>query len=316
MVDNSYAPSPLGGVTPSPVAPSYAPSQLGGAIPSATTGYLATLPPKPAAAPAPSAYAMSPLDYTAHLETGDRNIPQQIHDRNTDKGTPAQGNWQFIIPTWRRQAPKAGVDIRQYPTPMSAPRDVQARVAAVTPGTEFGPRTQAGLKAKYPGIDLSKPLGFYGGTGGGANVPSPSATPGTTINTQPPAPSIANAFTGGTGADGKGLSPIQQLQKDLSPPDQSQAPAADSGIQLQQAAGMGVHNQQVAAQAPQLAATWRAAAAQPLSWGSKPFGSATGLQETPSTSVMVGGQSISMPAATRMPGVLGTTLNSNSDLYG
>ena len=42
------------------------------------------------------------------------------------------------------------------------------------------------------------------------------ATPGTTLNTPPPATTIANALTGGTGANGQGLSPIQQAQKDVS----------------------------------------------------------------------------------------------------
>ena len=39
-----------------------------------------------------------------------------------------------------------------------------------------------------------------------------------------------------------------------------------------------MHNPQVAAQAPQLMAALRQAAAQPLSWGSRPFGSNAGPQ--------------------------------------
>ena len=247
-------------------------------------------------------YAPSPLDVIAHVETGDRNIPQAIHDRNTDRGTPAQGNFQFITPTWQRQAPKAGVDIRQYPTAMSAPPSVQAQVAAVTPLREWGPNTVAAVKARFPGIDVNQPpTGVYHGSNVGGAVPT---TPGTTLNTPPPATTIANALTGGTGANGQGLSPIQQAQKDVSgeggqalPP----APAPQLGMP-------NMHNQQVEAQAPQLMAALRTAAAQPLSWGSQPFGSTAGPRGAapPTTLGYFGGQAVPMP---------GTTLNSIGGAY-
>lgn len=305
MADNPYAPSQLTGttgymvparpVTPMPPAPAtsttYAPSVIPVAPATSTT------------------YAPSQLDIIAHAETGDRNIPQAIHDRNTDRGTPAKGNFQFIDPTWQRQAPKAGVDIRQYPTAISAPPEVQARVAAVTPIREWGPNTVAALKARFPGIDTSKPpTGTYHGSSfGGA-----PATPGTTLNTPPPATTIANALTGGTGQGGAGLSPIQQAQKDVG----GEGGQALQPAQAPQLMPSDMHNQQVAAQAPQLAATWRAAAAQPLTWGTKPFGSNAGPQDAPPTSVMMGGQYVPMPGGARMPGALGTTLNSNNGIYG
>ena len=297
MADNPYAPSNLGGVAPSPAAPAYAPSM---AAP-ATTGYLQTLPTKPvvAPAPAPSAYAPSPLDVIAHAETGNRNIPQQIHDRNTDAGTPANGVFQFIDPTWRRQAPKAGVDIRQYPTAISAPPSVQAQVAAVTPLREWGPNTVAAVKARFPGIDVNRPPpGPYNGAAvGNAAVGSAPATPGTTLNTQP---SLANILTGGTGADGKGLSPIQQAQQAFGGEGGGQAlpPAAPPQLGMPS-----MHNQEVAAQAPQLMAALRTANAQPLSWGSQPFGSTAGPRggPPPTTLGYFGGQAVPMP---------GTTLNS------
>ena len=123
--------------------------------------------------------------------------------------------------------------------------------------------------------------------------------PGTTLNTPPPATSIANALAGGTGANGQGLSPIQQAQKDVSgeggqalPP----APAPQLGMP-------NMHNQQVEAQAPQLMAALRTAAAQPLSWSSRPFGSNAGPRggAPPTTLGYFGGQAVPMP---------GTTLNS------
>jgi hypothetical protein len=41
----------------------------------------------------------------------------------------ASGYWQITNTTWRAYAPQAGVDVRQYPTAMSAPYDVQRNVA-------------------------------------------------------------------------------------------------------------------------------------------------------------------------------------------
>jgi hypothetical protein len=64
-----------------------------------------------------------------------------------------------------------------------------------------------------------------------------------------------------------------------------------------------MHNQEVAAQAPQLMAALRTANAQPLSWGSQPFGSTAGPRggPPPTTLGYFGGQAVPMP---------GTTLNS------
>ena len=212
------------------------------------------------------------------------------HDRNTDRGTPAQGNFQSITPTWQRQAPKAGVDIRQYPTAMSAPPSVQAQVAAVTPLREWGPNTVAAVKAHFPGIDVNQPpSGVYHGSNVGGAVPT---TPGTTLSTPPPATAIANALAGGTGADGKGPSPIQQAQQDV---------GGEGGQALPPALAPQTRNAEYAqpgsrrSRAPQLMAALRQAAAQPLSWSSRPYGSTAGPQ-TPVTP--------------------GTTLNSNSGLYG
>ena len=41
------------------------------------------------------------MDLVANLESGNRNIAQQIHDKNTDAGTPAGGYFQIIDPTWQ-----------------------------------------------------------------------------------------------------------------------------------------------------------------------------------------------------------------------
>jgi hypothetical protein len=62
-----------------------------------------------------------PLSLIAKYESGGRNIKNPT--------SSASGPWQFINSTWREMAPKEGVDITKYPTAMSAPVDVQKRVA-------------------------------------------------------------------------------------------------------------------------------------------------------------------------------------------
>ena len=158
-------------------------------------------------------------------------------------------------------------------------------------------------RTQGPGAWTTYKTGAYKSyLGKDATGPGAAAPPGTTLNTPPPAASIANALTG---ANSQGLSPIQQAQKDFGgeggqplPP----APAPQLGMP-------NMHNQQVEAQAPQLMTALRTASAQPLSWGSQPFGSTAGPRggAPPQTMANFGGQLIPMP---------GTTLNSNAGLYG
>jgi hypothetical protein len=142
-----------------------------------------------------------------------------------------------------------------------------------------------------------------------------AATPGTTINTTGAKPTgvggVIAALTQGTGDDGKGASPLQDLQKTFqqgpssggsgggAPP----APAPD--LQGQMAAGMGnMRQQQIAAQAQQmLAAQQQGLAAsqqlRPQVGGHLAYGLGGGL----------------IPMANPAP-TPGTTLNSTGDLYG
>src|SRR4051812_38452680 len=88
----------------------------------------------------------------------------------------------MIDPTWRRWAKGAGIDISQYPTAMSAPREVQRAVAAHGFKTEgFKPWEAAkhlvGQEANYgsparPTPSKAKPEG----------VPGPAETPTRTAN--------------------------------------------------------------------------------------------------------------------------------------
>jgi hypothetical protein len=119
---------PFGGgpAAPMPSAPAVPASPTAGgnqAGPAAGAGLAPTpMPSSPQASPA-GGPALDNL--IARDESGDRNIP------NATFGTAGggQGNFQITQTNWRAYAPKVGVDLGQYPTPMSAPRPVQQRVA-------------------------------------------------------------------------------------------------------------------------------------------------------------------------------------------
>lgn len=86
-----------------------------------------------------SARRRDPLDTIAHYESGGRNIRQNVvppeggYNPSVGRVTgpsSAQGPWQITNSTWRKRAPRAGIDTKQYPTAMSAPVEVQRQVAA------------------------------------------------------------------------------------------------------------------------------------------------------------------------------------------
>jgi hypothetical protein len=176
----------------------------------------------------------TPMDIVSTLESGNQNIAQQIKDKNTDKGTPAGGFFQIIDPTWRTYAASAGVDVNQYPTAMSAPRNIQAQVAATIPVNQWGPNTVAALKAKYPGLDTSQTLGQWQSaainpSGAPAAAPGAPAAPpatqtaGTTLpGFQPGSPAnkmtqaglqqLAGGKPGGGATDEPPPMPLQQAQ--------------------------------------------------------------------------------------------------------
>ena len=120
--------------------------------------------------PTPGASYESPLDLVARLESGNTNVSQKIHDINTDRGTPAQGYFQIIDPTWRAHAKAAGVDINRYPSAITAPRDVQIAVASAIPINQWGPNTVAALKKQYPNLDTSQTLGALQSKAGGGTA--------------------------------------------------------------------------------------------------------------------------------------------------
>ena len=70
--------------------------------------------------------------------------------------------------TWSIYAQKAGVDLSKYPSPRSAPYDVQWQVAQTIPVNQWGPRTQQMLAASgykpLPGETLGQMNARYGGS--------------------------------------------------------------------------------------------------------------------------------------------------------
>ena len=82
-------------------------------------------------------------------ESGDQNVYSKVDPDPAGPGTRSQGYDQINVPTWQQFAPKAGVDLSQYPTPMSAPKDVQDAVVATIPLARFGPRTRQMLESEF-----------------------------------------------------------------------------------------------------------------------------------------------------------------------
>ena len=237
-------------------------------------------------------------------------ISNESGGRNVVSPQGARGPGQIMPATFRQYA-RPGEDINNPADNMAVhnriiadyasrwPND-PARVAVAYfsgPGNVAPPGSPTPWKRNVSDVNesVAKYVANAGAKmGGPPGAPAVATTPGTTLNTPPPPPppatTIANALTGGTGANGQGLSPIQQAQ---------QASSGEGGQALPPAAapqlGPGdMHNAQVAAQAPALMAAWRQAAAQPLTWSSRPFGSNAGLQA---------------------PVLPGTTLNSTGGAY-
>jgi hypothetical protein len=224
----------------------------------------------------------TPIDTVVHVESGNKNIPQQIHDVNTEKGTPAGGYLQIIDPTWRAAAPKAGVDLKQYPTALSAPKHVQVQVASVIPVNQWGPNTVAALKAKYPGINVNGTLGDaqLQFAGGAAAAPAPTTPSG---RTSPAQDFLAAQKSGNFGAM------LAALNKGTD--DQSNKGSVLSGLSDTLNQGRPAAPTPSPAMLPQVARPPDTSGpssqllgqiaeqqAKPLSWSSTPFGSNAGPQ--------------------------------------
>lgn len=108
-----------------------------------------------------------------NAESSGRNVT------NPQEG--AEGFYQITGPTWQDFAPRAGIDLKQYPSAISAPYEVQSKVADTIPMGRWGPRTQQILAAKYGQLDPRQPMGTFAqrfGAGPGApGGPMPAVPP-------------------------------------------------------------------------------------------------------------------------------------------
>jgi len=127
------------------------------------------------------------LDTLADIESGNRNIFSGVDRDVSGPGTKSQGYFQITTPTWSDFAPKAGVNLSQYPNAMSAPRDVQARVAGYIPFGRFGPRTQRMMGDKYGNLDKRLLVSELASRYGPGTVPAGAGVP-----------TVATASTAGT----------------------------------------------------------------------------------------------------------------------
>ena len=168
------------------------------------------------------------LDNLASIESGDQNIVSKV---DTDSkgltlaqgGNPAeisQGHFQINTPTWHDFAGQAGVDVNQYPTAMSAPRDVQARVASVIPFSRFGPRTQTLMRSRFGPLDTSQTVGTLAGT------------PALTFNPNTAGPRVGGTATASVGPNDGALPvpPIPPPAGDPAPANMAAVKQAATGL--------------------------------------------------------------------------------------
>jgi hypothetical protein len=254
----------------------------------------------------------TPMDIVLNAESGNRNI---ANTHATTSSGQAQGYPQITTGTWTDFAPKAGVDLKQYPTPMDAPRDVQIKVASQIPLNRWAASTVNAVLAKYPGIDTSQPLGAIQSAAiNPSGAPTavaggPSAPPATGQPGQPGQPSggLAGSLPGfqanspGAKMTAQGLQSLAGGGANEPPPMQlQQAPQAQAmggpmmmGPHGQNTFGARAAEQNLAQQGfmtqPTLAVNTLGATRPPVP--AAPIGSATGI-----------------------PGLPGTTLNSPSQL--
>jgi hypothetical protein len=115
---------------------------------------------------------LSIFDTIAAAESGNRNV---ANTTATTSSGQAQGFYQITTGTWHDFAPQAGVDLAQYPTPLSAPQGVQQQVAGYIPLNRWAPSTVAAVQSAYGPVDTGQTVGNLDLTLGGFSGQSPLA---------------------------------------------------------------------------------------------------------------------------------------------
>ena len=190
---------------PTPASPA-ASSPAVAAIDTATHGVRINAAVTPVAGALASPYGNPFLDKLAEIESNNRNIPSTVDkDYPGQPGSKSQGFFQIDTPTWLQFAANAGIDTKQFPNAMSAPPDVQARVASLIPLSRFGPRTQKMLGQQFGSLDKTATIGTLASNVATPTAPGPmdpsAVARGSTVNpavpsdgtTPAPAPAGATA---------------------------------------------------------------------------------------------------------------------------
>ena len=116
--------------------------------------------------------------------------------------------------TWSRALKNAGIDINQYPTPRSAPYEVQLKAAITLPLSEWGGRTKIAMKQAFPDTDMNKTVGELASQHGSITAPAekPATTEASSKENMKPTKVLTKA--GGpqiTGAEQADLPPSNQF---------------------------------------------------------------------------------------------------------
>lgn len=136
----------------------------------------------------------SALSLIAKYESGDRNVPNYRYD----SGHTAQGYYQLTNTNWRSYGPRAGVNLKQYPNAMAAPKEVQASVAKLmhrergfADWAPFNPALRAGLRRGELGDVQSQSADNLNLDG----LVEPLNVEGLTESVVPPVPTGRDMFT-------------------------------------------------------------------------------------------------------------------------
>jgi hypothetical protein len=226
------------------------------------------------------------FDALHQIESGNRNIYSGVDkDYAGQPNSRSQGYDQIDVPTWRQFGKQAGVDLSQYPTPMSAPPAVQDQVASQIPLSRFGQRTQNMLAHQFGQLDTGKTVGQLAAQFTPTQAPGPMdptaqaggpgaplGTPGSAVN--PPIPTTPGTTINSTpGSQIAGLGQLAgNLKKALGGADDDKAQGQDQIKPQEMPAAPGARNVSPLLGNPQIYAQRMAGLGQPLSWNATPIG--------------------------------------------
>jgi hypothetical protein len=147
--------------------------------------------------------------------SGGTNVPQGITDINTAKGTPAQGYFQIIDPTWAAY----GGTSTGYNSAIQAPYATQLQIAQNIPVNQWGPTTiaQLGSQGYHPigNETLGQMLARYG-ENPAATIPTDGSSPVGGIMAAGDPSNASSGIAAGSGAGStQGIDPATGMPSTL-----------------------------------------------------------------------------------------------------